>query len=323
MGKPETLKIAGCMVGLLVIGILTADISFSPMDQIKKTLRQALGVKATMLNAPILEARERANASGQFVKNMLPAGKGKGENPEDLELRKNPPPPHPGRGEPKSKADLMRACEQQPKCRQKLNEAKRKGKPQNPRPAKTGKSPEELELEKFPAPPQPAGGLDKRKGDLQNFPVTTLLGWLNPFSPLEVQAQSDVSIYLTPCNKRHSMAGLQFHGVELPFSNPYARFVPYTKTNRANTDYKPYLTVHFKAPATGWYILNFRATRAAAKLRHQYNGSIIETWDFMSQPNGWYNYATIEYLAQGSHIFLWWGTQGWPHLSSVNISSFP
>lgn len=319
MLKPKTLKIMGCLVGFLAIGILTGELPITSVGLIKNSLRQDFALKATMANTSTSEFLE---GSSQVAKNLLPGGKR--ESPEELELKKNPPPPHPEQGEARSKADLMRACGQQPQCRQKLNEAKNKGKSKKPLPANTGRSPDELDLDKFPAPPLPAEGMHRQKSHLPVFSdETPLVGWLNPFLPSMAQAQTDVSIRLTPCNKRHSLAGIAFSGVDLPFSNPYARFVPLTKTRASYTNYLPYLSMYFNAPATGWYILSFRATRAAASLRHQYSGPVLETWNFMSEPNGWYDYVTIEYLAQGSHTFVWWGTEGWPHLASVSITSFP
>jgi len=326
MPYPKTLKIVLSMTGILVIGTVTPSVNSFLFNWMRIPPMESLlgGTPSPDLPLNITYATNVGKTgipSLELAKVLSPV---KGESPEELELKKNPPPPHPEQGEAKSKADLMRACGQQPQCRQKLNEAKNKGMSKKPLPANSSKSPEELELDKFPAPVLPSDGMGRQKSDLQLFsPHTSLVGWLNPFSPSEAHAQTDVSIRLTPCNKRHSLAGLAFWGVDLPFSNPYARFVPLTKTRASSTNYLPYLSMYFNAPSTGWYILSFRATRAAASLRHDYSGPILETWDFMSEPNGWYDYVTIEYLAQGSHTFVWWGTQGWPHLASVTITSFP
>ena len=235
-------------------------------------------------------------------------------------------PTPPGQQKRASKAELIDACNKQPKCRAKMQAAKSGKKPKNRKPAAREESPEDKALKQLPKPAQAAPGRQRSQNQILRPELTTSLWeWLNPFAVTEAFAQSAVSIQLDPINNRNStpLSYLYLYGNNTYGSN-WFYLSGYWDLNSPNTENQPYAYVRFSAPTAGYYIIDFRAFRGKAKLRHQYNGPIIETWDFLSQGCSPCNYATLEYLEVGNHYFYFWpeGNSAF-YFGGVGITSYP
>lgn len=247
----------------------------------------------------------------------------RGPSPEEAQLKQLPPPAQQV-GRP-AKADLLTRCQQRPACRAKLEMAQKRQPPATPRPAATSPSPVELELKKLPPPVQPVTPRRFQRGARGLSPMDGLLAWLNPFRLPQAEAQTAVSMYLTPQNwvvsSPYSYLGL--YGVI--YDATYYHFHAGYSTPWSAVENKPFVRTLFTAPASGWYIIDVRATSAAAKLRHQYSGPIIETWDAASVPctGGICDYATMEYLQQGAHYFYFYSPTTSYLFYSVSIESYP
>ncbi|MGH7412487.1 MAG: hypothetical protein ACREJ6_15710, partial [Candidatus Methylomirabilis sp.] len=156
-------------------------------------------------------------------------------------------------------------------------------------------------------------------------PWDRLLGWLNPFRPPVAEAQSAVSIYLTTQNRyvASPYSYLNLYGVD--YFGYYLFSIGNSTSAVFNAANRPYVYTYFTAPASGWYIIDVRASHAATKLRHQSSGPIIETWDLGSVPcaGGICDYVTTEYLQQGVHHFYFYSLTQSYQFYSVSIESYP
>jgi hypothetical protein len=266
-------------------------------------------------------------AQADSAKPLRPAATS--QSPEEARLKQLPPPAQ-QLGRP-SKADLMTRCQQRPACRAKLDMAQKGQKPATLRPAATGPSPEELKLKKLPAPATPVTPRRFQRSGLNLWPLDRLLAWLNPFRPAVAEAQSAVSVYLTPQNPMVAspFSFITFNGVMVGLGGLYSFYSSTIITDSPNTENKSYVYIYFTAPATGWYIIDVRASYGAAnvpaKLRHQNAGPIIETWDVGSVPctASICDYATMEYLQQGVHSFYFYSATHPYNPNSVSIESYP
>jgi len=140
------------------------------------------------------------------------------------------------------------------------------------------------------------------------------------------QAQSAVSVYLTPqiWKVLSPNTDVALHGV-LYAGGSYIFRQDYRLLQDASSEQKPFVTMNFTAPASAYYIINVRASNAAAKLRHQQGGPIIEEWAFGSAPcsAGICDYVTIEYLQQGAHKFYFYSRTHEYTFYSASIESYP
>jgi hypothetical protein len=217
---------------------------------------------------------------GVVAKPLRPAATG--PSPEEAQLKQFPASVQQV-GRP-SKADLLARCQQRPVCRAKIEGAQKGKKPATVRPAATTSSPEELELKKIPAPVTPVTPRRFQRSGIDMRPLDSLLAWLNPFRPPVAEAQSAVSVYLAPQNpivsSPYSLVYLcgvnSYYGIKTLYSG--------NSTPSPSAENKPYVYTYFTAPASSWYIIDFRTSHSAAKLRHQTSGPIIETWDLGSVP---------------------------------------
>jgi hypothetical protein len=66
-------------------------------------------------------------------------------------------------------------------------------------------------------------------------------------------------------------------------------------------------------------------SKALAKLRHLYDGPIIETWDFRpaTYTCAYCDYATMEYLQAGVQQFYFWTPDSLIYVIEVSIRSYP
>jgi len=263
-------------------------------------------------------------AQADSAKPLRPAATS--QSPEEAQLKQLPPAATAQQLGRPSKADLMTRCQQRPTCRAKLEAAQKGQKPATVRPAASSPSPEELELKKLPAPAKPETPRRFQRSGLRLWPRNGLLAWLNPFRPKVAEAQAAVSVYLTPKNSEVSPPYSALHLYGVTQSPSYYYFNHTFTTGYTNAENKPFVLILFSAPASGWYIIDVRAAYAIAKLRHQSGGPIIETWDAGAVPcsaPGICDYATMEYLQQGSHYLYFYSPTYYFYFYSVSIESYP
>jgi hypothetical protein len=247
-----------------------------------------------------------------------------GNSPEEKELNNLPKPIPPGQIRKASKAELLEQCNQIPKCSAKLQNAKQGRRPSNVLPAgKPGESPEEKEWSTLPKPIPPAPRRQPRSDLSLPEKESTLLSWLNPFAVSEARAQTAFSLYLTPQNRYSStpfglitIYGSGYTGSWRLYGNGFI------SVNRSDVEHKPYVYFATNVPAEGWYLINFEAGRGKAKVRHQYNGPIIETWDFTNQSCSTCSYLTAEYLTAGWHYFYFWPDASDIYFYSASVDSY-
>lgn len=246
----------------------------------------------------------------------------KTQSPEDAQLKQLPAPAQ-KIGRP-SKAELLNRCQQVPKCRAKLAGANKGGKPTKALPAARSASPEDEALKKLPQPAKPTTPRRFQKGVQAPWPLDKLMAWVNPFQPSVAEAQTAVSVFLTPQNRWISSpySVLSLYGVN--YWGSYHLSGSYSTTSAA-AENKPYVYFRFNAPATGWYIFNFRASNATLNLRHNYSGPIVETWNAGNVPctGNQCDYVTAEYLEQGSHYFYFYSKIHNYYFYSVSLESYP
>ncbi len=225
-----------------------------------------------------------------------------------------------------AKTELVSRCQQRPVCRAKLDMAQRGQRPVILRAAATSPSPLELELRRLPPPATPVIPRRFQRSGLGLWPAHGLLAWLNPFRPPVAEAQAGVSVYLTPQTPYvpSPASSLTLWGVT---TSGYYDFRPDFSTPFPLAENKPFVSAIFEAPASGWHIIDVRAGSAAAKLRHQADGPIIETWDVGSVPcnatGTSCDYVTAEYLQQGHHAFIFYSATSDYYFYSVSIESYP
>jgi len=261
-------------------------------------------------------------AQADSAKPLRPAATA--QSPEGAQLKQLPAPAQQV-GRP-SKAELLARCQQRPTCRAKLEAAQKGQKPATLRPAATSPSPEVQQLKKLPAPVQPVTPRRFQRGT-SLWSLNGLLAWLNPLRPPVAEAQAGVSIYLTPQNPyvRVPDSHLRLYGIHM-FPGNY-HLTPNVTVLSTTTENKPFVYIEFSAPASGWYIIDVRASSAAAKLLHGSgtSQSIIETWAAGSVPcsASICDYATMEYLQQGFHYFYFYSPTHVYTFYSVSIESYP
>jgi hypothetical protein len=247
-----------------------------------------------------------------------------GDSPEEKAMATLPKPVPPGQLRKASKAELLEQCNQIPKCSAKLQNAKQGRRPSNVLPAgKPGESPEEKELSTLPKPIPPASRRQPRSNLSLPEEESSLLSWLNPFAVSEARAQTAFSLYLTPQNRYSStpfglmtIYGSGYTGSWRLYGNGFI------SVNRADVERKPYVYFATNVPEEGWYLINFEAGRGKAKVRHQYNGPIIETWDFTNQSCSTCSYLTAEYLTAGWHSFYFWPDASDIYFYSASVDSY-
>jgi hypothetical protein len=286
----------------------------------KTTLLETFSVTPAVAQAAPLENRQPGLAPFQVTKRVRPAAKK--ESPEEAQFKQLPKPVPPGQLRRPSKAELLDKCTKNPKCKAKLQAAKKRG-PNKPRPAAREESPEDKELKKLPKPTNPKARGQQPRSDLM-LPDNpeTLLSWLNPFQVDSVYAQSAVSINLTPGGPYRSGSYMALSGVRVYTEN---RFYVYRRDSfpgYANAENKPHVYLRLQVPATGTYFVSVQAGRGKAKMRHQSGGPIIDTWDFTAQPYGTYDYLTAEYLEQCVHSFYFWPDDSSFYIYSASLESY-
>ncbi|MCA9420086.1 MAG: hypothetical protein KC592_03645 [Nitrospira sp.] len=66
---------------------------------------------------------------------------------------------------------------------------------------------------------------------------------------------------------------------------------------------KPFIRLSFEVPHSGWYLIDFFGTGAAAKLRV---GTMTEIWDFRNSTNSGTHYIVAAYLKAGENTVDFW-----------------
>ena len=81
----------------------------------------------------------------------------------------------------------------------------------------------------------------------------------------------------------------------------------------AYVDNKPYIMLVANLATAGYYLIDIAAGPSIMKIRHQYNGPILETWD-MSKGCGSKvcHYQTMDYYAAGyQYWYVWVDPKAW------------
>jgi len=317
------------VLGLLGVAALISGPTFfsgNPLRWMQGELLEFLESPASTL-AYAARSQETAFTEGSplHLAKFLgrPAAK-PGDSPEEKAMATLPKAVPPGQLRKASRAELLEQCNQIPKCSAKLQNAKQGKRPSNVLPAgKPGESPEEKELSTLPKPIPPAPRRQPRSDLSLPEEESTLLSWLNPFAVSEARAQTAFSLYLTPQNRYSSapfglmtIYGSGYTGSWRLYGNGFI------SVNRADVEHKPYVYFATNVPAEGWYLINFEAGRGKAKVRHQYNGPIIETWDFTNQSCSTCSYLTAEYLTAGWHYFYFWPDASDIYFYSASVDSY-
>jgi len=327
MTRRKLLKIGLGVVVLMVAGVLMAGGNQTPVSWMRTVLLETLGPQIPEALADQPQREGTGEALFQLAMKRRPASKGK--SPQDVQIEKAPKPLPRGQVKRSSKSQLIDKCKRQPKCMTKLQKAQKGQRPKKPRPAAKEESPQEKELKKFPRPQKPQSRPRGPRSEIllpEERPA--LLSWLNPFEAEVAHALSATSIFLTPGNgyNKSPRTYLRLYGTQMDYNGTILLFggweIPAFSAYSAS---RPFAYLKFTAPTTGYYILNFNGGRAKAKLRHQYNGPIIETWDFSSSGAATVDHATMEYLAQGDHNFYFFPEPGINYLYfySASIESYP
>jgi hypothetical protein len=219
-------------------------------------------------------------------------------------------------------------CLQNPRCGQKLNQARQGLRPAAPLPAATGPSQEEkLQKQLLPIPPMPGIPPMGPRSQTQG-PVEWFLSWVNPFSVELAWAQTPFSLTLTPDNRGYtaSNAYLGLYGgymVNLPV---YIMVNTLTTINSPSTDNKPYVYLSSNLLTTGYYLIDVVSSPSLTKFRHS-SGQIIETWDDRAGCGGpsTCHHVAVDYYTAGPHYWYFWGD---PTISgtvfySITVKSYP
>ena len=254
------------------------------------------------------------------VKTLRPAATAPSQE-ENLQ-RQFPPPPRPGDLRALSQAELEQWCLKNPRCGQKLNQARQGNRSSVPLPAMTVPSQEERFL-KPQLPVLPAPGLLPPSGPRSHVPgpVERFLSWINPFAVDLVWAQTPLSITLTPDRRSNPspLAALILNGGMV---SPAAYSILYNgfSTDQPLADNKPYVWVNVILPAAGYYLVDVAASPSLTKLRH-YSSQSIDTWDNRAGCAGLSvcHYVTVDLYAAGGHLWYFWAD---PSVLSANFYSF-
>jgi len=283
----------------------------------KHTIRSGLLLSAVLPLALLALSGVAEAQSDKSKSSMRPAAQA--ESPEEKKQKEHKPPKEKAQRQTRDKK--LNSCKKNPGCRAKLDAAMKKAPGRKPLPAATEDSPEEAEHKKH-APPEHAGPRPQKRS--MNSPaweeIGSFLSKLNPIQP--AMAQGTYSVFVTPSDRYSSS----------PFAYLYGRFV----TAYYNFDYlyggynvpnsycenKPCEQFRVNVPSTGDYIINFSAhnySGGVGRLRHQYNGPVIEDWNFAGAGCTTCNYATVEYLAAGWHNFYFWAPSGYLYVYSASV----
>jgi hypothetical protein len=230
------------------------------------------------------------------------------------------------------KGDLRTASPQPPK---EIQELETEAKKQTQKPLERQLTKEELE-QKLQMIPNERMKLQKIK---QGYKPTSQTGktgfslsWLNPFRIQEAFAQTIYSFVPTKFNLVLNSSN-RFYSAS-PYGYGWANFFGLIKGLNF-WDYpclynfgtmKGYVSLQIKIPANGWYIINVYASgKDRASL---YTGEALKltTWDFASSTNSYNDYATLQYLAQGYHSFVFkpdYYTSVIFPVVSISITSYP
>ena len=329
MSTSITFRLGAVAAGALLTAMFATGLPAPSTGWAETTVSEVVGLAPNQAQVAQSEGHKTATDSLQLARAKRPAAKQ--ESPEDLQQKKLPKADPPGKQQKRSKADLINGCNKQPKCRAKMQAAKSGKAPKNRRPAAREESPEEKAIKQLPKPAQEAPGQQRSQSDfLRPTQGTSLLGWLNPFGASEAFAQSTVSVHLDPQNSR-SGSGTPYsrmygYGVNMisPTQFQLNGYYSFSIGSSTYTENQPYVLLLFKAPAEGHYIIDFEGSRSKTKLRHNWFGPIIETWDLTAQSSYRSNYVTMEYLEQGFHYFYFWPDgNSVLYVYSVDITSYP
>jgi hypothetical protein len=263
-----------------------------------------------------------AGLEGGAVKQLLPSAQG--PSPEEEILKKLGPPPRPEALRPPASGELKAFCLQQAVCRAKLEGFQNGQGARTPLPPATSPSPEEQELNKLP-PPAQAVPLPRRKSELSPALREGLFSWLGPRTAEATPAPPAFRVSLTPGKAIASPASSFELFCVVLYGNGMYNLNPFFPSPYASVENKPYATFMTSIPTPGLYLIDVAAGPMFAKMRHQFSGPIVGSWDFRSPgcSERVCHYVTVEYLAAGRQYFYFWPAEGSAYIYSVTIESYP
>jgi hypothetical protein len=262
--------------------------------------------------------------SSTGVKTLRPAATG--PSAEDNLQRQFPPPPRPGDLQPSTPAQMEQYCLQNPRCGQKLNQARQGLRPSVPLSPANAPSLEDNFLKLVPPPGQRIP-LPGPRSHIPN-PVERFFSWLNPFTVDSAWAQAPFSVTLTPDNRyvQSPPVGLGLVGGYMMGPVPFFWMHNAYSTNQSNAENKPYVYLYATLPAAGFYLIDMVASPSLTKLRHIAD-PISETWDYRAGCGGLStcHHVSVEYYAAGNHFWYFWAdpTVLYTYFYSVTIKSYP
>jgi hypothetical protein len=281
------------------------------------------------------ETAPQGEITGRAVPGVLSVGKktlrpaAAGPSPEEILQRQLPPSARPEELREPTKSDMEQRCFLNPRCRQKLEQAKQGTRPTTILPAATGPSPEE-QLQKQLLPPAQGVSPQRPRSQEGSGPVEQLLSWFNPFTPASAWAQTGYSLTLTPANRSSTVPTgyINIYGGWTMGTAPGFHILESSyPTPSPTTENQPFIYLSAYLPAAGYYVIDFVAAPSFTKLRHQNNGPILETWDYRTTGCGGANtchYVTVDYYAAGPHSWCFWAdpSAAPTFFYSVTIKSF-
>jgi hypothetical protein len=140
--------------------------------------------------------------------------------------------------------------------------------------------------------------------------IREVLASLNPFQVAHAWAQSKFSVTVTAKQQESATpyARLRFYGANTFYSDNSAfELVPggITLGGLTHTRTTPYAQLHVCLPASGWYIISFRAFHGSgrAQLYHTRTDRVVATWDYSGRW-GWESFPALVEVTQGCHVFV-------------------
>ncbi|MFT5482882.1 MAG: hypothetical protein ACI9GW_001537 [Halieaceae bacterium] len=117
-----------------------------------------------------------------------------------------------------------------------------------------------------------------------------------------------------------------FYGALVNHAYPrdaYVRLSTSIVTGLGGTATTPHVQVTVRVPADGWYTLNMNAYLTATSgvsIKH-YEGGKYVTLENLQKTSGWSDYATLQYLSAGYHLFYWVLPQG-GYVSRISMDPY-
>jgi len=143
-------------------------------------------------------------------------------------------------------------------------------------------------------------------------------------SVIYTSGQAATYFYITPSTTTAPQVKLySYGGIDGDYyrqNNVYLLYGAHS-TGVSYVENKPYILLWVNIPADGRYLVNFSASRGTAKLRHQYNGPIVQEWNYNNSTCNPCDYLARLDLAAGYHYFYFWSQDYYKYVYSASVVS--